>query len=481
MESMETNYYFHKKNGVASSRCRLFPLALAACVAIFWSISPLVFAETRNGIIGTTSVAWNLTPEQVKKVDPMLAQVKAKDQAVTQLIIDRRHQMDKLFMQPAPDRKSILALQSQIDKNVEELRLLQWKVALAIRKMLTQQQRRALGCLGPDKLIPGQKLTASQQDSYYRLMRPYLVTSLNTAKRLAALQRDRTELLQEMDMVHGCHAMKLDMPALMATQKEINKINSEMAMERLRVAISIHELLTPDQRNLFLRGYQVQIPDPIGVSLESNTGDKVPTAEKVFRNAILTKAQKAEYKSIMDKEVQIAAASKRMRDELIAHRLRMLSAPKLDVSALESIQDKINDVDSVGAMDRILTVAKVRNVLSPEQRHLVFNRHHPKIWNDTGINRKQDAQLMAIHMKIEESDRKGKREMDSLAADMTRLYYIPADNDAEILAAQSAFNKAQAQMEVAQLMCLFEGRDVLTQQQKEKLIQLMAINQKATH
>lgn len=456
-------------------------LSLSVASIVHALTAPLAVAKPYRAEIGPTSIVWDLSPEQIGEIAPLLATLQTKSRNVDKFIISRRHQMDKLFMQPAPDRKPILTLQGEIDKSLEDLRLTQWKTALAVRKMLTSQQRKALGCLGPELWIPGQKLTAAQLESYYRLMRPYLVTSLNTSKRLVNLRRDQTELLQEMDMVHGCHAMKLDLPALLANQKQINAANSEMSMERLRVAISIHALLTPDQRSLFMQGCQIRLPDPIGVKLESEDPTRVPPPEKVFKNTTLTAEQKAKYQAIMAKEVQTATASKRMRDELIAHRLRMLSAPRLDVAALETVQGKINETDSIAAIDRILTVARVRDILTPEQRHLVFNRHHPKIWRDTGINKRQDEKLMAIHMKIEEADRKGMREMLNLASDMERYYYSPADNDDQIIAAQAAFDKAQKQMEVAQLNCLFEGRDVLTKAQKLKLVELMEDNKRATH
>jgi hypothetical protein len=92
-----------------------------------------VDAETRKGLIGTTSVVWNLTPEQAEKIDPLLSETQVKVESLTKEIIKIRHQMDQLFLQPLPDRKTILADQDKVDEALDEIRQVQWKLALAQR------------------------------------------------------------------------------------------------------------------------------------------------------------------------------------------------------------------------------------------------------------------------------------------------------------------------------------------------------------
>lgn len=425
---------------------------------------------------GPTSISWELTDAQVAEVDPWLRELRSKEKATINRILECRHKMDKLFMQPAPDRKAILALQAQIDDALEAQRLSEWTVALKIRSLLSAKQRVELGCLAPQKIVPGMSLTPAQTDSYYKIMRPYLSASLKGAEKLSALRLEQGILLQEMDLVHGCHNSKLDLPALVANQEQINAVKASMAQERLKIAISIHNLLTVEQKRQLLVTAAIQIPDPVGLSLDHIDRNRVPAAQQVYVNVTPTKEQVAKYNDIMDKEIAMSTAYRKMRDGLLEYRTVLLSKSELNIAALHEVQDKIIKIDGMSGIQRIIRIVKVREVLTPEQRHLVFNRHHPKIWKDTGINEKQDREIMAIHMKIEEADRAGKRKMTALSGEMERWYYDPAANDQQIMGAVRQYHQAQSTMVVAELGCLFAGRDVLNRAQREKLVALMAQN-----
>lgn len=448
--------------------------SLAAVLGSSIFFVPSALAEERSCLVNNTSVTWALTPEQCANVDPLLEGLSIKQDTATRKIVSLRHQMDKLFMNPSPARNPILELQSQIDHELEEMRLAQWKVALHVRSLLTPEQRKTLGCLPARRLLMGVSLSPEQMQAYYRVMRPYLMTSLSSGKKLDELKLQKAFLLQEVDLVHGCHSTGLDLKALLANQGQINTVNSEMAMERLRLAITLHGLLTSEQKKTLFTGAAIRIPDPVGVELAQDGSKPIASPEKAYPNVALTETQKNKYKTLMQQQLEATTAYRKMRAAMLNHRSRLLCAEKLNEAELETVQTKINEIDGLNGIQRMITISKLRDVLTNEQRLLVFNRHHPKIWKDTGINEKQDHQIMDIHMKIEEADRTGRQRMSALSSDLLKLYYDAAMNDEQIIAAQKQYNNSQSDMVRAELICLFEGRDVLTVGQRQKLIQLMA-------
>lgn len=453
---------------------------IAAAIAVIMGAGLLVVppfpvsADTRHGKLSSWTVTWDLDQEQTRKADALLQQTSARETQLEELMVQQRAQMNKLFLMPAPDRKAILTLQEKIESELEELRLIQLQFSLKVRAMLSPSQRSHLGFLKPDEMLTGIKLSPAQEEQFSAVIKPYLTASLSTAKKLAILNFEQSLFLQEMDLVHGCHAQKLDVPALLAKQVEINAVNRAMAMERLKLGIGVHRLLTLDQKRALSQSMaELQIPDPAEDAWVADASGKAAPIEEVYDEGVKpTAAQRAQYAAIMKRECAHSVQMKKVRDGLVAQLDKGFARVTLDEAGLRTLQQKISTLEDEAGLVRIKRIVAVRNVLTAEQRHTVYNRHHPKIWRDTGIDDKQDHQLMVLHMKIEEADREGRRKMIDLSQDVRRLYYENAPDDT-IITAQKSFGRTEAEAIRKQLDCLFGGRDVLTAAQRDKLVQLM--------
>jgi Spy/CpxP family protein refolding chaperone len=430
-------------------------------------------AEDRTSVLGNSSVLWNLTPTQAKQADELIAAALQRA-ATSQIEIDgTRRQITGLFLEPSPDQKAILDIQNRQDaiKARRDEDLLQTN--LTVRQLLSPEQRQWLGIPRAADVLSGIELSQAQLKKYRELMQPYLLATLTAAKQRANLELDQTILLQEMDLVHGCHAMSLDEPALIANQKQVSALDSGLARKRTQVEIELHNLLTETQRKQLASSAKIVLPDPVESKLQNESTTVFAPPEQVFKRVTLTNEQKDRYNSQMSKFMADLDQGKKLRDKLVAERNKLLNSPALDQSALVNNQDRINQIDEQRAVSKVTQIAKTRDVLTKEQRHDAYNRHHPKIWSDTGIDAEQDKKIMAIHMKIEESDREGQRKMGEITAEIRQLFFEPTSNDREIISAQKNFDRVEAETIHKQLECLFEGRAVLTEVQRVKLVQLM--------
>src|SRR5207247_1516943 len=148
-------------------------------------------------------------------------------------------------------------------------------------------------------------LTAEQLRKSRELMRPYIQSSLVQAKQRDMLALDQANLLQEMDLVHGCHVMNLNEPALIANQKQINLLNSSLANERLQVKIEIHKMLSERQKKM--------IPAPVETSEKDKAAAVVAPPETVYKGVTLSKEQEAKYNSLMSEQVTYMERTKKLR------------------------------------------------------------------------------------------------------------------------------------------------------------------------
>ena len=85
---------------------------------------------------------------------------------------------------------------------------------------------------------------------------------------------------------------------------------------------------------------------------------------------------------------------------------------------------------------------------------------------------------MAIHMQIESADRTGRKKMIELAQNIRKMYYNNAPDEA-ILSAQKQYDKVLSEANLKQFDGLFAGKDVLTSQQRQKLVALMLQDESA--
>lgn len=460
-----------------------FKIKVAAILGLttLFTFTNVVRADDRTSIIGNSAVLWNLTPTQAKQADELIAAAMQRA-ATSQTEIDNtRRQITGLFLEPSPDQKSILAVQARQDaiKARRDEDLLQTN--LKVRKLLTPDQRQWLGIPKAADVLVGLELSQPQLKKYRELMQPYLLATLTAAKRRANLELEQTILLQEMDLVHGCHTMGLDEPALIANQKQISALDAELAGKRTQVEIELHNLLTETQQKQLTSSAKIVLPDPVESKLQNETTTVFAPPEQVYKSVTLTDEQKDKYNSQMSKFMADFDQGKKLRDKLVVERNKLLNSPALDQSALVNTQDRINQNDEQRALSKVTQIVKTRDILTKEQRHAVYNRHHPKIWNDTGIDAEQDKKIMAIHMKIEESDREGQREMGNITAEIRQLFFAPTSNDQEIISAQKNFDRVEAETIGKQLQYLFDGRAVLTEAQRVKLVELMRADSNQAH
>lgn len=430
-------------------------------------------ADTRSGILSSWTVRWDLDDQQTKFADELKAKTSDRERVIENSLIAKREQMSKLFLQAMPDRKAILELQSQIDNELQEIHAIQLSYSLKIRAMLSAEQKARLGHLKLEDLVTAMDFSAAQEQQFAPAMKRYLETSLTKGKTLALLTFEQGLLLQEMDLVHGCHQQHLDVDGMFRFQKEINAINRALASERVDLVLAVHKVLQPDQLKLLTDGFsEILIPDPNQSLWDAESKDAVPPADKVFKGITISPELNSKYKEIMSREIAKISVLKKERDELISQRSKLLNKASVNEHNLKAIQDRLNDVEEKGAELRINRTVAVRNLLTPEERHTVFNRHHPKIWRDTGIDEEQDKKIMAIHMNIEDADRTGRRKSIELSQDIRKMYYDGAP-DEQILSAQKAYDEVISAANLKQLNGLFEGRDVLTETQRHKLVELM--------
>lgn len=458
---MKRHYEFKIKVAVVLGITTLFPFATVAR------------AEDRSTSVGNSTVIWDLTSAQAKQADELIAAAMQRA-ATSQTEIDNtRRRITELFLEPSPDQQAILAIQKEQDaikaRRDEDL----LRTNLKVRQLLSNEQRKWLGIPKSTDVLVGIELSQPQLNKYHELMQPYLLATLATAKQRASLELDQTILLQEMDLVHGCHAMGLDEPALIANQKQISALDSELDRKRTLVEIELHNMLTDTQKRQLLTTAKIVIPDPAAEKLRNENTTIFAPPEQAYKNVTLSKEQKDKYNSQMSKFIKELDQGKKLRENLESVKTKLLSTPNLDDSTLLRIQDQLSKVNELLALSKVARIVKTRDVLTKEQRHAVYNRHHPKIWNDTGIDAEQDKKIMAIHMKIEEADREGQRKMADLTADIRQQFFEPTSNDQEIIAAQKNFDRVEAETIRKQLECLFDGRAVLTEAQRVKLVQLM--------
>lgn len=426
-----------------------------------------------------SAIQWVLTPKQLQQANDILTKWSKQEQVLNQHIEQQRLEIAKLFLEPTPDESAIFSIQDQIDKQTQERDEGLITTSLKIRALLTPEQRGWMGVPDPSQILANIKLSPGQRWSYAVIMRSYLEAERAESKGRADLNFERELLLQEVDLVLGCHAQKLDVPALFAKQKEISDLDGAAARRRLQLIIGLYAILSDEQKEQLRKGEaQIKILDPVAVKDLEELRAKVPSPDAAFEGIRLLPAQKSMYQQIVGVYVRALAQRINQREILVAQQRKLISEDKLDEGAIAKIQEKLISVDANSALAREQLIIDTRNVLTSEQRHAVFNRHHPKIWSDAGINAEQDKKLMDYHMKIEEADREGKRKMIHISQDIKSLYYQPIANDNEMLTLQRQYNQAEADTVHKQLIFVIKNRTVLSEAQKRKLVQLMRT---ATH
>lgn len=440
-------------------------------------LAPLSYGQDTANAGGMLTQSWLFSPEQKKIAQEKMASFKTAVQPIAEAVMQENAKIDSLFLQPTPDQKSILSLQAQIDEQKEKIAVELTKMSLEIRHLLTPEQRQWLGLVKPSQVAKGIDLSDEQQKSYRELVKPMLNESLDLSRRRANLTMDQDWLLQEMDLVHACHIQKLDEDQLASLQTKIDEIDSVLANKNLEVSIAVHKLLTDDQRKKLGTSAEIVVLDPLAEIPEAEKRLIYAPPEIVYSGIDLSAEQKARYNSLMASYAKQLDSSNKARESLTAQRKKLLAQSVLDVAALKDVQTKINKIDADKALSSLKLIAQTRDVLTPQQRHSYFNRHHPKIWDDTGITEKQDHDLMVIHMKIEEADREGRRAMQNLQHDKKRLFFQAADNDEAVIQNTKAISKAESETTHKQLQCLFDNRALLTDEQRSKLVQLMQQDQ----
>lgn len=240
---------------------------------------------------------------------------------------------------------------------------------------------------------------------------------------------------------------------IFSIQGEIDSLQNEIDISAAKTAINVRKMLNDRQRTVFVYG------DPLdnypGVNLTTDEWSSYLTLMKEFlnkRNGLQRKLEDLQF------DLTLLYQSTDLNETLLLEKQAQINAAKAE---LEN--------------EKIRLAVRTRGLLTPEQRKIVFNRHHPKIWQDTGINPKQDSMIMGVHMKIEAADQTGRRTLLGLQNDLAKIYLDPIPDENVALEKVREITQARSETARKQLGLILEGRGMLTPEQKKRLIGLMKV------
>lgn len=236
-------------------------------------------------------------------------------------------------------------------------------------------------------------------------------------------------------------------------QDQIDKLQSQIDEDAVKTAAGIRNTLSTKQREILVYGDpEINFP---GIELSSEQWDA--------------------YKKLMDAYFARTGQLLTKKAALEFDRRILYQAMSFDQDELLAKQNEINSVQSELENERVRLAFAARQILTPAQRSKAYNRHHPKIWEDTGINDRQDDIIMGIHNKIESADQTGRRKLITLESELAQLYRSSSTSEDAALAKIKEIDAALAETYRAQLGFMFDGRGVLTPQQRKRLTSLMKV------
>ncbi len=236
-----------------------------------------------------------------------------------------------------------------------------------------------------------------------------------------------------------------------ALQDKIDKLLSQIDQDKVKTIMGIRQTLNPQQREILAYG------DPAVNFPGAELSPEQWNAYKELKRKFLSKQQ-----DLKDKLANLEYDSRLLFQHLHLNETELLAK-----------QEEINKINNEIESNKIRLAVASRKILSPQQNMKVFNRHHPKIWEDTGINSKQDDDIMAVHMKIEAADQEGRRSVIQGKNKLARVYLDPLPDENAAASATSEIDQALSKVWHKQLGLILEGRSHLNSIQKRRLVGLM--------
>lgn len=107
-----------------------------------------------------------------------------------------------------------------------------------------------------------------------------------------------------------------------------------------------------------------------------------------------------------------------------------------------------------------------------------FDAGHPPrdplaIYKEVGINTDQEAKIRQLSKEFEDASRVRDERVRNLMGEIFELSLQPAPDEATVLAKQDEMNKVQAEKATERVKLLLNIRNLLTAEQKQRLVTIM--------
>ena len=241
--------------------------------------------------------------------------------------------------------------------------------------------------------------------------------------------------------------------SLLSIQDEINKKDTAIDESAVLTAYQIRQILSPAQlQSVFLVDFSKEFPK-LNLSQEQQ--------KKMLAFAL-------EAKSARD-----LLNNKLLRLQYEREKLLMSAVP--DENALLEKQNQINETQGKISSEDLKLKLKFRTVLDWQQRNKQFNTHRADLFGSIGLDPKQDEQIMELHCKRESFSDESRPKILDLSSELMAKYQLADTTQDTLLAIQKQIDLLANQARNSETEVVFEIRTALNPDQRNKLVELIKI------
>lgn len=378
-----------------------------------------------------------ITPSQEAQIRALMKPVDDANNVRLAKVGVLTKELHELLEQEEPDITKAASKQAEIDRLKGEIDGAQSKLMIAIRALLTTEQRDKLLY---DKFLSPYKrllLTTDQQTKIREILRKQFTDSDPWKTKILNLELECRKL--ELDP-------KADPAAVMQRQTQINQLYAQVKSMELATSLAVRKLLTAEQLK------KLYPSSPADSFSAAN-----PTTDQTNKIKLLTKSYE---------DTSIALAKKLF--PLMQELSELLGKSTLDEKAILAKQQEVNSVRSEMSLAKAKLVCDLRAVFTSEQVKMLVgeNSDGNKALDLTAAQKEKLDVLTAIYRKdsVEKQNVLFCRQLD-----FETLSNDPRANEMDVMNAQSKVNEAQAEIDNLKRQLTLAVRSLLTQEQLDKL------------
>lgn len=413
-------------------------LSTVVVVAVLTAMTTLPATAISSTYLLPSYRAAGVTPSQEAQIRALMKPVDDANNLKLARVASLTKELHELLQQDEPDITKAAAKQAEIDRLKGEIDSARSKLMIAIRSLLTPEQRDKL--LYDKFLAPYRRLvlTTEQQTKVREILRKQITDTDPWKTKILNLELECRKL--ELDP-------KADQAAVMQRQTQINQLNAQIKSLELATSIAIRNLLNAEQvKKLY----------PSSSPADSFSAAK-PTPEQIAKINSLTRSYSDTSTALAKKLFPLMQA---LSD--------LLAKSDLDEKTILSKQQEVNSLRSEMTLAKAKLICDFRAVFTPEQVHLL-------VGEDTDAYRPLDltaAQKERLDLLTAQYRKDGASKQQALfnrQLDFDTLAGDPRANEKEIMDAQSKVNETQAEIDSLKRQFTLSVRGHLTQEQLDKL------------